>query len=71
MGSKNAASYVGDYFWRGRYGFSQDVERAKYWYRKVATNTVNDIAERYIDEAAARLLLDGPEYDSDSEDDSD
>ena len=43
MGSKSAASDVGDYFWFGRHGFSQDVERAKYWYRKVATNTVDDL----------------------------
>ena len=60
MGSKAAASYAGECFWFGWNGFSQDVERAKYWYRKVATNTVADLVEAFVDEAAERLLLDGP-----------
>ena len=60
MGSKSAASDVGDWLWFGRHGLKQDVQRAKYWYRKVATNSVKDLDQEYIDEAAERLLLDGP-----------
>ena len=55
MGSKRAASDVGDYFWLGKHGLTRDVERAKHWYRKVATNSVGDLQQKYIDMAAERL----------------
>ena len=59
-GSKCAASAVGDWFWTGEHRFKRDVERAKRWYRKVATNSVADLPQEEVDMAAERLLLDGP-----------
>jgi uncharacterized protein YdaT len=60
MGSKHAASCVGHTYWKGLYGIPQDTERAKHWYRKVATAPLKDIESSDEEQAAQRLLLDGP-----------
>ena len=55
LGSKRAASDIGDFYHEGDFGFQKSNERAKHWYKKVATNPIMDLPVQFIEEAAERV----------------
>lgn len=55
MGSKYAASDLGDRFYDGEGGLPMDLRRAKYWYAKVATAPHDDLTGECIAEAGDRV----------------
>ena len=55
LGSKRGAMAVADAYWIGVNGIlPKDRERAKHWYRKVATNELDDLSDFFVQLAAER-----------------
>ena len=53
MGSTASAYGLGTWHSQGELGLPIDQKQALFWFRKVATATINDCAAEVIDEAAA------------------
>jgi len=55
-GSRGAASVLGDAYYCGLWGMPKDKKQAKRWYRRVASNRIDDINDADVESAAARVL---------------
>ena len=60
LGSARAASKIGDWYYEGiemslSVNLPKDISRAKHWYRKVATASIEDLSDEFIEEAAERV----------------
>ena len=53
MGSKGAAYALGTWYGEGKDILPKDQKQALFWYRKVATASIDDSVAEMIDEAAA------------------